>query len=193
MMRWKTLGKITASLVFAIYVGSFGYNNYFKPEAPHTLQVVHPPIKTAVKPVGVSDIDPAILLGDTNKHRIANSLVPVTTNALLTQSAQAKCNDMVTRDYWSHNTPDGQEPWVFMIQAGYSYRLAGENLSYGYKNASEIVVGWINSPSHNENLLQPKFREIGFGICLSESFTGNPNLGKPSRAIIVVQHFAEPF
>lgn len=192
-MRWKTLGKITASLLFAIYVGAFGYNNYFKPEAPHTLQVVHPPIKTAVKPVGVSDIDPAILLGDTNKHRIANNLVPVTTNDKLTQSAQAKCNDMVTRDYWSHNTPDGQEPWVFMIQAGYSYNSAGENLSYGYNKASEIVVGWINSPTHNENLLQPKFTEIGFGVCLSESFTGNPNLGKPARAIIVVQHFASPY
>ncbi len=53
------------------------------------------------------------LLISTNTERSSNGLPALSINDKLNQAAQAKANDMVARDYWSHNTPDGQEPWVF--------------------------------------------------------------------------------
>jgi uncharacterized protein YkwD len=83
------------------------------------------------------------LLTSTNQQRNANSVAGLSLNTRLNSAAQAKANDMVARDYWSHNTPDGQEPWVFFDAAGYTYHKAGENLAYGFSNAANTVTGWI--------------------------------------------------
>jgi hypothetical protein len=110
------------------------------------------------------------LLEATNQQRLANTKTALTINQKLTDAAQAKANDMAKRDYWSHNTPDGKAPWVFVDTAGYQYQKAGENLAYGFANSQETVAGWMNSPSHKENVLDPTFREVGFGIANSENY-----------------------
>ena len=69
------------------------------------------------------------LLSSTNSERNAAGASSLTTNSKLSAAAQAKANDMVARDYWSHNTPDGDEPWVFIDAQGYAYTKAGENLA----------------------------------------------------------------
>src|SRR5882762_5752510 len=62
------------------------------------------------------------LLDGTNTQRTSNGLTALSLNAQLNQAAQAKANDMVARDYWSHNTPDGQTPWTFFAAAGYNFQ-----------------------------------------------------------------------
>jgi hypothetical protein len=71
---------------------------------------------------------------------------------------------MAARDYWSHNTPDGQTPWSFITAAGYNYQTAGENLAYGFSTASDTVTGWMNSTEHRANILNGKFKELGVGV-----------------------------
>lgn len=105
-------------------------------------------------------------------------------NPLLSQSALNKCNDMVRRDYWSHKDPKGNEPWEF-IKPLTDYQAAGENLAYGHADAESVVTGWINSPGHNENLLNKDFTDVGFGVCLSENYVNE------GRQVIVVQHFIQ--
>src|SRR3989344_8453739 len=72
------------------------------------------------------------LLDSTNKARSENNLKPLAYNPVLDQAAQAKADDMSKRNYWSHNTPDGKEPWIFIDTAGYKYFKAAENLAYGF-------------------------------------------------------------
>lgn len=110
------------------------------------------------------NISQQALLDDTNKERAARNLPTLSLNNNLNIAATDKASDMVERDYWSHNTPDGKEPWYFMEQAGYSYSKAAENLAYGFKSSSATVGGWMNSPSHRDNLLDPNLTEVGFGI-----------------------------
>lgn len=110
------------------------------------------------------------LLEATNKEREANGLKPLQFSATLDKAAQAKAEDMAKRDYWSHNTPDGQEPWTFFDQAGYKYFKAAENLAYGFENSSSAVIGWMNSPSHRANLLDSDLEEVGFGIVNVENY-----------------------
>ena len=39
----------------------------------------------------------------------------------------------------------------------------GENIAAGYMTPKEVVEGWMNSTGHRENILSPKFTEIGVG------------------------------
>ncbi len=128
----------------------------------------------------------ANLLSSTNEQRANNGLGPLTLNSTLNSSAQSKANDMVARDYWAHNTPDGQEPWVFFDAAGYNYQKAGENLAYGFSTSNATVIGWMNSPSHRANILDDTFSEVGFGFANGDNFTGTGN------ETIVVAHYGLP-
>lgn len=110
------------------------------------------------------------LLGATNVQRANNGQAGLILNTQLSQAAQAKANDMASRNYWSHNTPEGNAPWVFIGQAGYSYTQAGENLAYGFLTSDDTVVGWMNSPSHRDNLLKNAYKEVGFGIANSANY-----------------------
>lgn len=102
------------------------------------------------------------LLSGTNAQRSGET--PLTLNSQLAAAAQAKANDMATRDYWSHVTPDGQQPWSFIDATGYNYQAAGENLAYGFGTSSEVIEAWMNSPEHRANILNANYRDVGFGI-----------------------------
>lgn len=126
------------------------------------------------------------LLSSTNAERSGNGLSSLTLNSKLNSSAQAKANDMVAKDYWAHNTPSGQEPWVFFDGAGYNYQKAGENLAYGFSTSSATIVGWMNSASHRANILDGAYTEVGFGFANSENFVGT------GQETIVVAHYGTP-
>lgn len=112
------------------------------------------------------------LLQETNEERVAGGLGNLALNGKLNSAAQAKANDMVTRDYWSHNTPDGNPPWVFFDAAGYDYKTAGENLAYGFDSSTEAVAGWMNSPGHKANIMNTGYVDVGFGIANSDNYQG---------------------
>lgn len=112
-----------------------------------------------------------------NKERSNAGLKQLTYSKILEASALAKCNDLLIKDYWAHNAPDGTEPWIFFNNAGYKYRYAGENLAQGFASDQHAMVGLMASILHKENILKTEFKEIGIGRCES-----------PRRKIIV-QHF----
>lgn len=126
------------------------------------------------------------LLSATNTQRTNNGKSVLKLNAQLSNAAQAKANDMIARNYWSHTTPDGKEPWVFIQNAGYSYNKAGENLAYGFATSSDAVVGWMNSPSHKANLLDSNFSEVGFGYANGASYNGD------GQQTVVVAMYGQP-
>lgn len=127
------------------------------------------------------------LLSATNSHRADNGAAALTLNSKLNAAAQAKANDMVARDYWSHNTPDGDEPWIFVDAQGYSYLKAGENLAYGFDTSSATVVGWMNSTmGHRENMLDTSFTEVGFG------FKNGSNFNSTGPETVVVAFYGKP-
>lgn len=100
----------------------------------------------------------------TNQKRIENGLDALKYNELLSHAAQAKGKDMLEKDYWAHVAPDGTSPWKFFIDAGYKYRFAGENLARDFSNAQSAVDAWMASPSHRDNLLSPKYKEVGIAV-----------------------------
>lgn len=100
----------------------------------------------------------------TNKMRQENGLAPVQLDSKLTAAAAQKASDMMARDYWAHVSPVGTQPWYFITEAGYSYRYAGENLARDFSDSNSIVKAWIASPTHRENLLNPRYQDMGLAI-----------------------------
>lgn len=125
------------------------------------------------------------LLADTNTARAQNGLGPLALNDKLDSSAQAKANDMAAKNYWAHVSPDGTQPWYFFSQAGYNYLRAGENLAYGFSTSQGTVDGWMNSPSHRENVLGD-YTDVGFG------FIDVPDYQNSGNETIVVAHYGAP-
>jgi hypothetical protein len=126
------------------------------------------------------------LLQETNIQRGQNGRAALSLNNQLNQAAQVKANDMATRNYWSHTTPDGKQPWQFISSAGYTYVTAGENLAYGFDSSSAAVAGWMNSPEHRANILDTSFQDVGFG------FANSPNYQDTGEETIIVAMYAKP-
>lgn len=122
------------------------------------------------------------LLTGTNNARAASGLAPLTLDSQLNNSAQAKAQDMANKNYWAHVSPDGTQPWYFFDQAGYAYVRAGENLAYGFMTSQGAVDGWMNSPSHRDNILG-NYYDVGFGI------VNTPNYQSSGEQTIVVAHY----
>jgi hypothetical protein len=111
-----------------------------------------------------ANISPEEVIALTNQKRIEAGLHPLQPSETLASAALAKGTDMINRDYWAHVAPDGTQPWNFFINAGYKYRFAGENLARDFSNAASAVDAWMASPSHRENMLSPKYKEIGIAV-----------------------------
>jgi len=128
------------------------------------------------------------LLADTNTERTRLRLPPLSLSLQLDQAADEKAKDMAARNYWSHETPDGNPPWVFVANQKYSYQKLGENLAAGFNNEHSTVNGWMASRTHKENLLDPNFTEVGFGVAQSTNYTS----GGGGAMTIVVAFYGKP-
>lgn len=111
-----------------------------------------------------SNIPPGEVIRLTNEKRVQAGLAPLEENSVLDQAAQAKGADMLNKGYWAHVAPDGTQPWKFFSDFGYKYRYAGENLARDFSNPSSAVDAWMTSPSHKENLLSPRYQEVGIAV-----------------------------
>lgn len=128
---------------------------------------------------------PESLLKATNKERVKRGISKLALNKTLNLSAGLKCNDMVQRDYWSHDAPDGTTPWSFFEKAGANYQVAAENLARGFETSSGTVKGWMDSEAHRRTLLDSMYGNVGFGICNSDNFVND------GESTIMVQHFTD--
>jgi len=104
------------------------------------------------------------LVALTNSQRQANGLPSLSLNQNLVQAAALKGGDMLAKSYWAHTSPDGATPWTFIKQAGYSYIYAGENLARDFMDTGSVINAWMNSPSHRDNVLSSRYRDIGIAV-----------------------------
>lgn len=99
-----------------------------------------------------------------NAHRKDAGLSPLSPSPKLEQSAQLKINDMIEKNYWQHTDPTNVESWPLFKQAGYEYLVAGENLSFALNSAWDVFSSWVASPTHNAQLLNPEYEDLGVAI-----------------------------
>jgi hypothetical protein len=127
---------------------------------------------------------PSVLVKKTNEERSSVGKNSLESNDLLTQAAQLKANDMAEKGYFSHVSPEGKDPWHWVNLSGYKYKNAGENLAVNFIDSKEVHNAWMNSPTHEANILRDNFTEIGIATAEGEY--------KGKKAIFVAQFFGEP-
>ena len=81
----------------------------------------------------------------------------------MTAVARAHSKDMFARGYFSHYTPEGEDPFDRMKDAGVKFIAAGENLALG-QTLNICHQGLMNSPGHRANILRPTYGRLGIGI-----------------------------
>jgi uncharacterized protein YkwD len=107
------------------------------------------------------------VLTDINAFRRAHGLRPLRLSAALSAAARQHSVEMASRGYFSHSSADGSS-FDRRIARFYPMRSSrfwsvGENLLWSSPDvdASGALQMWENSPPHRENLLTPRWREIG--------------------------------
>jgi hypothetical protein len=120
----------------------------------------------------------------TNEQRQKNNLNSLVLNDELSAAAQKKAQDMFVKNYWSHYSPTGSTPWDFILNSGYRYEYAGENLAKNFLFSQGVVDAWMNSPSHRDNLLKKEYTEVGFAV-VNGILNGE-------QTTLVVQMFGKP-
>jgi len=105
-----------------------------------------------------------------NGIRAENGLKPLEYHWELSRVARYKSQDMKDNRYFSHTSPVYGSPSQMIRNFGISYRMAGENIAYGYATPQAVVNGWMNSSGHRANILNPNYTHIGVGYVPSGSY-----------------------
>jgi len=98
-----------------------------------------------------------------NAERSRRGLSELRASPVLMQVAEAHSQDMVNRNFFDHTNPDGQDPGDRLDEAGYAWSSWGETIGGGYTTPQAMFTGWMNSPGHQDIILEPGFTEIGIG------------------------------
>jgi uncharacterized protein YkwD len=166
---------VTTVSVWAAIGGAYAVIN------THNQRVAATNAQAEAARIAADPLTVAALYNDVNKERVANGVPALSLDQAVNQSAQAKCDDMATNNYYDHINPTTQvQGYTYVPKYVANTSYAAEILNQGgVKTAQEFVDSWMNSPPHKAAMLDPRYTLTGFGICAEA--------GLPT----VVEHFAE--
>ncbi len=124
-----------------------------------------------------------------NVQRTTNGLNELSWNEVLVNAARKHSADMATRNYFTHDSPEGHDlTWRYAQESFVCPTAYGENIeqdwTFGtieYTNgvetsrewktleqiAQSIVNSWMTSEGHRKNILTSNFRTEGIGIAVT--------------------------
>lgn len=122
-----------------------------------------------------------------NRERTARDLDPVEYESGLAGVARNHSSDMIARDYYAHESPEGDTPIDRVQQSSVSCSSVGENIAASWwqrafestdgertqhttpeELADGLVEQWLNSPDHRENMLNPDWERTGVGVAVTQ-------------------------
>jgi uncharacterized protein YkwD len=104
-----------------------------------------------------------------SQHRLGT----LASNAALAAAAASHTDDMIARGYFEHDTPEGGTFDQRILSAGYARKgqgwSLGENLIWAsgdLATPAALMKSWMDSEGHRENILNPRYRELGLAVRL---------------------------
>ena len=107
--------------------------------------------------------DVKFLFDAVNYDRHAEGLPPLKWNAELAAAARAHVHQLVERDRLSHQFPGEPDMAERARRAGAHFSMLAENIAEA-PSIDELHIGWMKSPPHRANILNPKLTAIGIAI-----------------------------
>jgi uncharacterized protein YkwD len=132
---------------------------------------IHPEIE------GIDTIE-SLIFRLTNEERVKRGLHPLTLDARLQIAARQHSNDMLMKRYLSHDSRDeiNKNPLRRIYNSGLPILEIGENVAENIGSAVPLLLktnpdtlvelimeGWMKSPLHKKNILDPDFTHMGVG------------------------------
>jgi len=136
----------------------------------------------------------AEILRLTNVERQSAGLNPVTACGRLARAALLHSNRMLEGQFFGHDDPGTGTKIADRIRStGYldsanGWRVA-ENIAMGYSSASATMIGWMNSPGHRTNILNPEFTHLGVGVSIGIWEAWRNTFTNWSSATMATQNF----
>ena len=118
--------------------------------------------------IGAQDSQSWEILTLVNAARAANGVPALAMNNRLVEAAQRHSNDMANGDFLSHTGSDGSQFGERVTDAGYNMTAGAENILYRWDlSASGAFQQWRSSPSHNTNMMNTVYQEVGIAYAVS--------------------------
>lgn len=102
-----------------------------------------------------------------NEERAKEGIAPLELSEELCSVATLKAQDMAVFGYFKHESPNFGAPDEMLDAFGIHWHLSGENIAAGYQTPKQVMDGWMDSPGHRANILDPGYKKLGVGY-----FTG---------------------
>ena len=95
---------------------------------------------------------------------------PLEMDAVISEASRGHSLDMGEQNYFEHESLDGREFSDRMSAVGFAGAGPwGENIAAGQRTAAAVVQGWMESPGHCRNIMNPDYNVIGIGYAFVES------------------------
>ncbi len=99
-------------------------------------------------------------------------------NEKLGRAAARHANDMASQDFLGHTGSDGSTAAGRISAEGYEWSAIGENVAAGQSSPGQVVAGWLSSPGHCANIMNPDYLHMGiaraeggsYGIYWAQTF-----------------------
>ena len=75
--------------------------------------------------------------------------------------AQKHSEEMSVRKQLTHYSKNGADPGKRLSKAGYHWRAYAENIAMGSFQECTVIEGWLMSPAHCANIMNPHVKEMG--------------------------------
>lgn len=122
---------------------------------------------------GISNDFALNLINLINNSRNSKNLASLNLNATLSNIANNRSSDMISRNYFSHITPEGKNIYNILQENNIAYMAAGENMYYssppGIASPESAFSYWMSSDMHRGNILSNSFTQVGIGISSNET------------------------
>ncbi len=104
-----------------------------------------------------------------NEERAKAGIAPLRANNIaLNKAANIRAKEIV--ELPSHTRPNGELCFSILMEFGIGYNYASENVAGCIATPAEVVSAWMASPGHRENIMNPKFTQVGLGFYESDHY-----------------------
>jgi uncharacterized protein YkwD len=113
-----------------------------------------------------------------NRERANRGLPRLVLSSQLSLAAEHHAVDMVRRQYFAHESPEGRDVVDRLTRVGYiatGWWMVGENLGWGTEELASpqrMTMAWMHSPAHRSNILDRGYRELGIAVVLGVPTAG---------------------
>ena len=99
-----------------------------------------------------------------NRYRREKGLSDLEYNYELSLAASIRAAEMSRTGVFEHTRPDGSKWSTVYKELGIKYNRAAENISYGFNDVERAMKAFMNSPTHEHNIMNPDLKYVGIGV-----------------------------